>query len=103
VASSKSNDRNASLVSACLVAGLYPNVGILVRPLVTGKGRGGKLITKNGDLCRCAVASFQCQRLREASSSGKDAYVVYHSKSRSVSSAASVGQIFLNQVNFVSR
>jgi len=41
--------------------------------------------------------------LQDASESGKDAYAVFHSKHRSVGTGARAGEVFLSEVDFVSR
>lgn len=105
---SRSNDAcnraqdDALLTSCCLVAGLYPNVCTLQRP---GKGRpkGGRLITKEGEVCRPNSSSFQRDRLSKAASTGKDAYAVYHEKQRSLGTGGKIGEVFLSEVNFISR
>ena len=97
---------DARLASCCLVAGLYPNIATLMRPR-REKGRltlkGGRLITKTSELCRPSSSSFQAARVRNASESGKDAYAVFHSKHRTVGTSSKAGEVFLNEVNFVSR
>eukprot|EP00978_Attheya_sp_CCMP212_P000283 scaffold524_cov55-Attheya_sp.AAC.1 len=116
---------NALLTSCCLVAGLYPNIATLIRPQQSaGKnkkylGGGGKLLTKDGILCKPHPSSFQAKRVQQAAVTGKDAYVVFHAKHRNLSvnpatAPAAVGVVgsdvtqpeqapSLNQVNFVSR
>jgi len=100
---------DALLTSCCLVAGMYPNICTLMRPQ---KGRmGGRLLTKDGDVCRPSSSSFQASRIKSASMTGKDAYAVYHAKHKSIgteSTANSGGpkrppDTFLSEVNFVSR
>lgn len=101
---SGSND-DALLTSCCLVAGLYPNIATLMRPRKAGF-RAGRLLTKDADVCRPSSSSFQMQRVKNASESGKDAYAVYHAKHRTLGTtvdAKAKGEVFLNQVNFVSR
>ena len=102
------NNMDALLTSCCLVAGLYPNIATLVRPSRERRIFSGRLITKDGDSCRASSSSFQGQRIKNASESGKDAYAVYHSKHRTVGVASSENQravqnTFLSDVNFVSR
>jgi HrpA-like RNA helicase len=104
------NTDNAQLVSCCLVAGLYPNVATLMRPSRGKLGfRGGRLLTKDGDVCIPGGRSFQAERIRNASESGSDKYVVYQSKNRSMgasqngSSEPGKKRVFLEEVNFVSR
>jgi len=101
---------DALFTSCCLVAGLYPNISTLMRPRRgRGNARGGRLITKNGDVCKSSSSSFQADRLWNAKEEGQDAYAVYHAKHRTVGvdtkPASSAGQadIYLNEVNFVSR
>jgi len=97
---------NAKLVSCCLAAGLYPNVATLARPQRGKLGfKGGRLITKEGDSCTPSSQSFQAERVRQASETGKDAYAVYQSKNRilGTSTAGPSQRIMLDQVNFVSR
>lgn len=97
---------DARLASCCLVAGLYPNIATLMRPR-REKGKltmkGGRLITKSSEICRPSSSSFQSARVRNASETGKDAYAVFHSKHRTVGTSARVGEVFLSEVNFVSR
>lgn len=97
---------DALFTSCCLVAGLYPNVATLVRPQ-KGRGnfRGGRFITKDGDLCKASSNSFQSKRLQNTRETGLDAYTVYHEKHRTVGTDTKAGQgvVFLNEVNFVSR
>lgn len=93
---------DALLTSCCLVAGLYPNVCTLMRPR-RGGPKGGRLLTKEGEVCKTSSGSFQTQRLRNASESGKDAYAVFHSKHRSLSTGERAGEVFLSEVNFISR
>jgi len=93
---------DALLTSCCLVAGLYPNICTLMRPRKGGP-RGGRLITKDQDVCKTSSNSFQRDRLQNASESGKDAYAVFHSKHRSVGTGARAGEVFLSEVDFVSR
>ena len=91
---------DALLTSCCLVAGLYPNVCTLMRPRKGGP-KGGRLLTKEGNVCRPQSQSFQRSRIQRAAESGKDAYAVYHTKHQSVGTKAS--EVFLSEVNFVSR
>ena len=101
---SRSND-DALLTSCCLVAGLYPNIATLMRPRKGGL-RTGRLLTKDGDVCRPSSGSFQMQRVKNAAESGKDAYAIYHAKHRTLGTMADTkvkSEVFLNQVNFVSR
>ena len=99
---------DALLTSCCLVAGLYPNVCSLIRPRKGGP-KGGRLYTNDGDECRPTSNSFQRKRLQQASETGKDAYAVYHAKHRSISTVSSASgarrppEVFLTEVNFVSR
>jgi hypothetical protein len=93
---------DALLTSCCLVAGMYPNICTLTRPRKGGP-KGGRLLTKDGDECRPSSSSFQMQRIRNAAESGKDAYAVFHAKHRSVGTGHQQGQVFLSEVNFVSR
>jgi hypothetical protein len=97
---------DARLASCCLVAGLYPNIATLMRPR-REKGKltmkGGRLITKSSEICRPSSSSFQAARVKNASETGKDAYAVFHSKHRTVGTGSKVGEVFLSEVNFVSR
>lgn len=95
---------DALLTSCCLVAGLYPNVCTLMRPRKGGP-KGGRLLTKDGDVCRPQMQSFQSTRVQKAAETGKDAYAVYHNKHRSLGTGnnRSGGEVFLSEVNFVSR
>jgi HrpA-like RNA helicase len=95
---------DALLTSACWVAGLYPNICTLIRPRKGGP-KGGRLLTKEGDICRPQLQSFQRSRVQRAAETGKDAYAVYHTKHRSVTSMSQSknGEVFLSNVNFVSR
>ena len=99
-----SHKDDALLTTCCFVAGLYPNICTLMRPRKGGP-KGGRLLTKDGDMCRPSSSSFQRQRISQAAENGKDAYAVYHSKHRSVGTGNQqpAGQIFLSEVNFVSR
>jgi hypothetical protein len=94
---------DALLTSCCLVAGLYPNICSLMRPRKGGP-KGGRLLTK-GDptLARPASSSFQKQRVDKTAETGKDAYAVYHAKHRSLGAGDKPGQLFLSEVNFISR
>jgi len=99
---------DALLTSCCLVAGLYPNICFLLRPNKKAGIRGGRLLTKQQEICLPSSSSFQTQRIRNASENGKDAYAVFHAKHRSVTptNAASdnrPGPLYLSEVNFVSR
>lgn len=104
---SNKNGDDALLTSCCLVAGLYPNISTLLRPSRERKFRGGRLITKDGSLCRASSGSFQKDRIRYASESGKDKYAVYHSKHRVVgvpsSEMKTKQEPCLSNINFVSR
>lgn len=114
---------DALLTSCCLVAGLYPNIAALMRPK-RGRGnvRGGRLLTKDGDVCRPSSSSFQADRVRDAHENGGDAYAVFHGKHRTIGAennkaAGANGkpgtpspiknqqqkEVFLSEVNFVSR
>lgn len=101
---------NAVLTSCCLVAGLYPNVATLVRPVKGKLGfRGGRLLTKEGDSCLASRGSFQSGRLRKTSESGRDAYAVYLAKLVMSGANNKPGEVrrkervLLSEVNFVSR
>ena len=101
---------DALFTSCCLVAGLYPNISTLMRPRRgRGNARGGRLITKDGDVCKASSSSFQSDRLWNAKEEGQDAYAVYHAKHRTIgvdTKPCAVGgqaDIYLNEVNFVSR
>jgi len=115
------------LATACLVAGLYPNVATLVRPNKEKRIRGRRLLTKDvagGETCLPDFSSFQRDRVKNASEVGKDVYAVYHGTHRSVNPAGfetprqggrSMGThrggstppssscLLLSEVNFVSR
>ncbi|CAB9528460.1 Putative ATP-dependent RNA helicase DHX30 [Seminavis robusta] len=93
---------DALLTSCCLVAGLYPNVATLMRPRKGGP-KGGRLLTKDGDVCRPSMGSFQNERVRNVSESGRDAYAVFHAKHRSIGTGGRLGDVFLAEVDFVSR
>lgn len=90
------------LTSCCLVAGLYPHLCTLMRPR-KGAQKGGRLLTKDGNMCVPHSQSLQSERLRKAAESGKDAYAVYYQKHQSLGVGPSARQIYLNQVNFISR
>ncbi|GMH55182.1 hypothetical protein TrLO_g5825, partial [Triparma laevis f. longispina] len=94
------NSSKSIFLQCCLVSGLYPNVAVLQRPKVTGKG--GNLITKDKERARPHFSSFQMKRVKDAGATGKDAYVVFHSKHRTVG-VGGEGMLFLSQVSFVSR
>lgn len=101
---------DALFTSCCLVAGLYPNISTLMRPRRgRGNARGGRLITKDGDVCKASSSSFQSDRLWNAKEDGQDAYAVYHAKHRTIgvdTKPGAVGgqaDIYLNEINFVSR
>ena len=93
---------DALLTSCCLVAGLYPNLCTLMRPRKGGP-KGGRLITKEEEICKTSSTSFQTQRLKNASEEGKDAYAVFHSKHRSIGTGEKAGEIYLSNVDFVPR
>lgn len=93
---------DALLTSCCLVAGLHPNIFTLMRPRMGGP-KGGRLLTKDGDVARPSSNSFQKRRVDKTAETGKDAYGIYHSKNRSLGVGERPGQIFLSEVNFVSR
>lgn len=97
----KSED-DALLTSCCLVAGLYPNICTLTRPR-KGGFKDGRLLTKEGDVCLPGSSSFQRHRVAKTSITGKDAYAVYHAKHRSLGAGGQSGQVFLSEVNFISR
>jgi len=100
---------DALLTSCCLVAGLHPNIAVLVRPQKGRGPKGGRLLTNESTgTCRPSSSSFQRQRVQQASESGRDAYVVYHSKHQSIGTVSGAGQkrppeTFLSEVNFVSK
>lgn len=96
---------DALLTSCCLVAGLYPNICTLFRPTRKGGIKGGRLLTKEEELCLPSSNSFQSQRIRTASECGKDAYAVFHAKHRSVTTSTGdrPAPLYLSEVNFVSR
>jgi Helicase associated domain (HA2) len=93
---------DALLTSCCFVAALYPNISTLTRPRKGGP-RGGRLLTKNGDVCRPSSASLQADRVRNVSETGRDVYAVFHTKHRSVGTGGKVGEVFLSDIDFVSR
>ena len=76
--SCNANSEKSIFLQCCLVSGLYPNVAVLQRPKVTGKG--GNLITREKERARPHFSSFQMKRVKDAGATGKDAYVVFHSK-----------------------
>lgn len=97
---------NALLASCCILAGLYPNIATLVRPVKGKLGfRGGRLLTRSGDLCVPSSSSFQAERVQSVAETGRDAYAVYHSKLKLSGAADSMrpDRIILDGVNFVSR
>jgi hypothetical protein len=96
---------NALLTSCCILAGLYPNIATLVRPVKGKLGfRGGRLMTRNGDSCVPSSSSFQAERVRSVAETGRDAYAVFHSKLKlSVADCLRPDRIILDGVNFVSR
>lgn len=107
------SSEDALLTSCCLIAGLYPNVCTLLRPRKGGQ-RGGRLLTKEGDVCRPHFSSFQRKRVQDASETGRDAYAVFHAKQTIVGTSTSSNsgsssalqrppEVFLTEVNFVSR
>lgn len=99
---------DALITSCCLVAGLYPNICTLVRPR-RGGPKGGRLLTKDGEVSRPSSSSFQRKRVNAAAENGKDAYAIYHAKHRSIGAVGVSGQrqrppeTFLSEVNFVSK
>ena len=93
---------DALLTSACWVAGLYPNICTLMRPRKGGP-KGGRLLTKEGDVCRPQTQSFQRSRVQRTAETGKDAYAVYHTKHRSVTTQSKSSEVYVSNVNFVSR
>eukprot|EP00986_Skeletonema_menzelii_P013094 scaffold7435_cov74-Skeletonema_menzelii.AAC.10 len=99
---------DALITSCCLVAGLYPNICTLVRPR-RGGPKGGRLLTKDGEICRPSSSSFQRKRVNAAAENGKDAYAIYHAKHTSIGAVGVGGQrqrppeTFLSEVNFVSK
>jgi hypothetical protein len=99
---------DALITSCCLVAGLYPNICTLVRPR-RGGPKGGRLLTKDGEVSRPSPSSFQRKRVAAAAENGKDAYAIYHAKHRTIGAVGVGGQMqrppetFLSEVNFVSK
>lgn len=104
---------DAILTSCCLIAGLYPNICTLMRPRKGGP-RGGRLLTKDGHVCRPHFSSFQRKRVQDAAEVGRDAYGVFHAKQTIVGTASSPAagingsmqrppEIFLTEVSFISR
>ncbi len=93
---------DAYLTSCCLVAGLYPNVCTLMRPRKGGP-KGGRLLTKEGDICCPQMQSFQRERIKKSAETGKDVYAVYHSKHRNLGTGGRPSEVTLSEVNFVSR
>lgn len=55
------NSSNANFLQCCLVSGLYPNVAVLQRPKVTGKG--GSLITKSKEKVGRDSVTSMCSTL----------------------------------------
>ncbi|KAK1733976.1 ATP-dependent RNA helicase [Skeletonema marinoi] len=100
--------QDALITSCCLVASLYPNICTLVRPRKGGP-KGGRLLTKDGDISRPSSSSFQRKRVNAAAENGKDAYAIYHAKHRTIGAVGVGGQrqrppeTFLPEVNFVSK
>jgi len=99
---------DALLTSCCLVAGLYPNICTLMRPRKGSGQRGGRLLTNESDECRPSSNSFQRNRVKEVSYTGKDAYAVYHAKHRTIGTVTPGSprrppETFLTEVNFVSK
>ncbi|KAL7456499.1 hypothetical protein ACHAWC_007988 [Mediolabrus comicus] len=99
---------DALITSCCLVCGLYPNICTLSRPR-RGGPKGGRLLTKDGDICKPSSSSFQRKRVATAAEHGKDAYAVYHTKHRTIGVVGLAGprqrprETFLSEVNFVSK
>lgn len=99
---------DALITSCCLVGGLYPNICTLSRPR-RGGPKGGRLLTKDGDICKPSSSSFQRKRVATAAEHGKDAYAVYHTKHRTIGVIGLAGprqrppETFLSEVNFVSK
>ena len=67
-------------------------------------------MTNDGDECRPQSNSFQRERVQVAAETGRDAYAVYHAKHRSIGTISSSAgskqrppEVFLTEVNFVSR
>jgi hypothetical protein len=93
---------------------LYPNICTLMRPRKGGP-RGGRLLTKEGDVCRPHFSSFQRTRIQQAAEVGRDAYAVFHAKQKIIGTAANGSarrsgsavekpqEVLLTEVNFVSR
>ena len=105
---SSSNDTDAHLTSCCLASGLYPNIAILLRPSQEIKYRGGRLMTKDGLICRPNSNSFQGDRVRNARESGKDAYCMFYSKHKNVNTVTPgkrkmQNESTISEVNFVSK
>ena len=98
---SKNDLSNAHFLSCCFVAGLYPNIAVLVRP-ENGR-KGGRLLTPDNELTQPHPSSFQFGRVKEASSSGKDAYTTFLSKGRSVGVGGREPLTYLHRVDFVGR
>ena len=97
---------SAPLTSCCLVVGLHPNLSSLVRPGQGVGGQRGKLMTSDGFLCVPSSSSFQRDRVNDVSSSGRDAYVVFHSRHRvesSNNSCTNTSTTYLTELTFVSR
>mmetsp|Transcript_21322 Transcript_21322/g.29889 ORF Transcript_21322/g.29889 Transcript_21322/m.29889 type:complete len:1175 (+) Transcript_21322:40-3564(+) len=112
----KKNDGNALMTTCCLVAGLYPNIAILLRSDQSYTNREKRMITRermitrDGISCKPSASSFQKNRVLEASNCGKDTYVVYHSKHQvnrtdriARESSLTLNEYFLSEVNFVPR
>ena len=101
---------DALITSCCLVGGLYPNICTLMRPR-RGGPKGGRLLTKDGDVSRPSSSSFQKKRVSTAAENGKDAYAVYHAKHRTIGTVSLGGvglrkrppETFLSEVNFISK
>jgi hypothetical protein len=99
---------DALITSCCLVAGLYPNICTLVRPR-RGGPKGGRLLTKDGEVSRPSSSSLQRKRVAAAAENGKDACAIYHAKHRTIGAVGVGGQMqrppetFLSEVNFVSK
>jgi HrpA-like RNA helicase len=99
------SSEDALLTSCCLIGGLYPNICTLMRPRKGGP-RGGRLLTKEGHVCRAQRNSFQSKRIQQATEVGRDAYAVFHAKQKTIGTSnlsSSAPDIFLTEVNFVSR
>jgi hypothetical protein len=97
---SSSSSRMLLLTTCCFVSGLSPNIAFLQRP---ARGGGGKLITKEGVKCYPSRDSFQADRIKTCSSSGKDAYVTYVSTHRSIGPDGSAGGTSIKFTNFVNK